>query len=116
MKDKTMTSKTSRMDAYDAAFKGISGYTIHKDGKHIGSISFKNATCFIHLDGTRIVRNTARGTGFNRAQASFEDTLIKWAKENPTNAYGIPANVADLCNKPWIDILKGLGMEVFQAI
>ena len=74
-------------DQHSKAFSHVSSYAIMHRGKPCGVINIKypkdgagRLTMFLHLHGSKMVKGTASGYGYDKATAAFYDCAIELEK------------------------------------
>lgn len=63
-------------DKHEKAFKNVKAGVLLKDGKQLGTLTFKcsasgRVTCYLHIFGTQMVSGSANGYGYDKTTASF---------------------------------------------
>lgn len=114
-------------DEHDQAFQHISAYVVLHRGERVATIAFKRArsnlrtTCFLHWHGLRMVKGTANGGGYDKANASAAHAANKMVMP-PHDGNDAEAlrdfllAVREDGGLSWAQALERAGFQVLQAV
>lgn len=104
------------------AFRGVSAYTIARNGERIASVAFKHGarcTCYFHIFGLQMAKGWADGGGYDKASAAAHSAVNRidhnGYPEHVAIADEIRAAIKDQ-GYSWDRDLRDAGFDVWQAV
>ncbi len=109
-----------------AAFSRVEAYAITLNGERVASVAFKRSasnlrtTCFLHVFGSRMVKGSANGGGYDKASAAFHAAaerldLKEGGDSTLLHAFKVAGHKGN-GGLSWDSALRDAGFAVFQAV
>ena len=120
---------TTIYEQFDKDTKKIGAYALVHQGRHIGQVTTKfpkdgmgSLKFYLHIYGQNMVVGKAKGCGYDKASAAFEDAVSKLCvldaidKTNSALAFKLKDKVRKIGGQDWRDFLTFNDVLTFRAI